>query len=63
MYFDFESQEIVMWGTIIGASILAIAFVLMAVNSFFKSKPEVTISSETNSDESSTDEDKNETSN
>ena len=52
-----------MWGTIIGASILAIAFVLMAVNSFFKSKPEVTISSETNSDESSTDEDKNETSN
>ena len=52
-----------MWGTIIGASILAIAFVLMAVNSFFKSKPEVSISSETNSDESSTDEDKNETSN
>ena len=52
-----------MWGTIIGASILAIAFVLMAVNSFFKSKTEVSISSETNSDESSTDEDKNETSN
>ena len=35
-----------MWGTIIGALILVIAIVIIAVNTFFTSKPKTTISSE-----------------